>query len=111
MYNAFNPFSGQFTLVNRVFYPQVDTFTDLPLASENTANIYVVLTSTGAWYLLNRKEAGLYYSDGVNWIRLGSYISIIDDSRTSTQMVWSSNKIDSVKADKGFAIAMAIALG
>jgi hypothetical protein len=94
MYHSFNPFSSTFTLVNRLSYPQVNTFADLPLASTMTGCLNVVLTSTGAWYTFNRKEAGLYYSDGITWTRLGNYISIIDDGVVSTDMVWSSNKVN-----------------
>lgn len=46
-------------------YPQVNTFADLPDPVANAGLIYVVLTPTGI-YILNRKDAGMYYSDGVS---------------------------------------------
>lgn len=51
-------------------YPEVDTYADLPLASERPEGIYVVLTATGVWGV-NRKRTGMWRSNGVNWNRLG----------------------------------------
>ena len=56
--------------VEEVRYPKVNTYADLPLASDYTGEIYVVLTATGVWGV-NRKRTGMYRSDGVNWNRLG----------------------------------------
>ncbi|KKM67714.1 hypothetical protein LCGC14_1468290, partial [marine sediment metagenome] len=42
----------------------------LPLASEQTGNIYIVQEPQGTW-LINRKRAGLWRSDGATWTRLG----------------------------------------
>ena len=53
-------------------YPEVQTYNELPLAEENSGEIYVVLESSGI-YLINRKERGLYYSNGVEWSRLGNF--------------------------------------
>jgi hypothetical protein len=53
-----------------LFYPTVNAFTDLPPAADHTGEIYIVLTSTGVW-LINRKDAGLWYSNGAAWTRLG----------------------------------------
>lgn len=63
-------------------YPTVDTFADLPLANSVSPpdNIYLVLNTTGTWFI-NRKERGLYSSDGISWSRLGDVQSIfIDDT-------------------------------
>jgi hypothetical protein len=63
-------------------YPTVNTFADLPLANTVTPpnNIYLVLNTTGTWFI-NRKERGLYSSDGVSWTRLGDVQSIfVDDT-------------------------------
>jgi hypothetical protein len=51
-------------------YSEVNTFNELPSAGANNGIIYVVRESTGA-YVLNRKSAGLYYSNGTIWRRLG----------------------------------------
>ena len=44
----------------------VNTYADLPPAADHLAEVYDVLMSTGI-YLINRKVAGYYKSDGVNW--------------------------------------------
>ena len=59
-------------------YPEVDNFAALPPAAGEAGDIYVVLNSTGI-YLINRKEAGLYYSDGATWNRLGDIVSFFQD--------------------------------
>jgi hypothetical protein len=52
------------------FYPSVTAYADLPAANLHASEIYIVLTSTGVW-LFTRKSAGLYYSNGSAWTRLG----------------------------------------
>lgn len=42
------------------------TYADLPEASEHTGEIYIVQKTTGV-YLINRKQAGMYRSDGSVW--------------------------------------------
>lgn len=56
--------------VSEVNYPEVDTFADLPIASEKTGEVYIVKTATGV-FGVNRKRAGLYISSGIEWTRLG----------------------------------------
>ncbi len=56
--------------VEEVRYPKVNTYADLPTASDYTGEIYVVLTATGVWGV-SRKRTGMWRSDGVNWGRLG----------------------------------------
>ena len=52
--------------------PQVNTFADLPAAnSVPSGTEYVVLTATGVW-LVNRKSAGIYNSDGSTWSYIGA---------------------------------------
>ena len=51
-------------------YSDVDTFADLPDASDNTGEVYLVKTTTGVIFV-NRKRAGLYLSDGTSWARMG----------------------------------------
>lgn len=68
-------FSGDFTgsggtPTSGATYPEVNLFTDLPSAASQSGKIYIVRTSSGN-YVLNRKEAGLYFSDGIAWRRLG----------------------------------------
>jgi len=55
---------------SEINYPKADTYADLPVAGDYTGEIYVVLTATGIWGI-NRKRAGMWRSDGVNWNRLG----------------------------------------
>lgn len=61
-------------------YPTVTNFAALPapgsVAPPN--NIYVVVNSTGVWFI-NRKERGIYYSDGIAWTRLGDVTTIFVD--------------------------------
>lgn len=60
-------------------YISVATYADLPAASDHTGDIYVVYTSTGTW-LIDRKEAGLYRSNGSTWSRLGNWLDAFKDS-------------------------------
>ncbi len=48
----------------------VNTFADLPAASAASGQRYWVLTTTGV-YLINRRQAGAYYSNGTTWTWLG----------------------------------------
>jgi hypothetical protein len=60
-------------------YPQVEYYDDLPLpASDYAGLIYVVLKSSGFW-LVNRHDAGLYYSNGAAWVRLGDIPSYFNN--------------------------------
>lgn len=68
-------FTGDFTgsgstPTSGATYPEVNLFSELPSAASQSGKIYVVRTSSGG-YLLNRKEAGLYFSNGLTWRRLG----------------------------------------
>lgn len=51
-------------------YPEVLDFASLPAAASFTGKDYIVQTSTGVW-LVNRKPAGLYRSNGSVWSWLG----------------------------------------
>lgn len=61
-------------------YPVVNTYADLPLPNTVSPpnNVYLVTTSTGTWPF-NRKERGLWYSDGIIWSRLGDVTPIFVD--------------------------------
>lgn len=48
---------------------EVSTFADLPAASTHITQIYIVKQTTGI-PLINRKQAGMYYSDGASWALL-----------------------------------------
>jgi hypothetical protein len=61
-------------------YPEVNLYSELPSAASEAGKIYVVRTSSGS-YVLNRKEAGLYFSNGLTWRRLGDIPSFfLDDN-------------------------------
>ena len=75
-------------------YPEVMVFADLPVPSTATGKIYVVTTSTG-YYMINRKEAGLYISNGVAWKRLGDIPSFFNDENFEIY-----DNIDNTKAIK-----------
>ena len=69
-------FSGDFggsgsTPTSGSTYPEVNNFGELPTpASSYAGKVYLVRNSSGA-FVLNRKEAGLYFSNGISWVRLG----------------------------------------
>ena len=46
----------------------VSTFADLPPFADHSGEFWWVLTGTGSTILLNRKDAGLYRSDGAKWV-------------------------------------------
>lgn len=50
----------------------VTAFADLPAAADHSGETYRVGTSTGVW-LINRKSAGFYLSNGAAWAYLGDY--------------------------------------
>lgn len=58
-------------------YQEVNLYSQLPAAASNNGVIYVVRQSSGT-YILNRREAGLYYSNGVTWRRLGDIPSFFN---------------------------------
>lgn len=60
-------------------YQEVNLYSELPSAASHNGDIYVVRTSSGA-YVLNRKEAGLYYSNGLTWRRLGDIPSFFSST-------------------------------
>ena len=63
---------------NSVLAGQVVDFASLPAANTQTGKEWLVEQSTGTWLLFNYKQAGIYRSDGTNWILLDSTPSIID---------------------------------
>ena len=53
-------------------YTAVTNYSNLPDPLTHIDEIYVVLNSSGVWFV-NRKEKGLYHSNGTEWVRLGDY--------------------------------------
>lgn len=52
-------------------YPEVGTFAELPMpASSYSGKVYIVRNASGS-YITGIKDAGLYWSNNVNWVRLG----------------------------------------
>ena len=52
-------------------YVEVEHYTDLPDASGRDGEVYLVQVGTGI-FGVNRKRAGLWRSNGVEWKRLGA---------------------------------------
>ena len=52
-------------------YSEVTSYDDLPSPSTAVGFTFLVLQKQGTWFLGNLKRAGLYYSDGLTWSRLG----------------------------------------
>jgi hypothetical protein len=68
--------TGGLTLVNSVSDfitgKTVTNFAALPSAADNDGLLAICVNSQGVW-LINYKAAGLYYSDGADWIYQGDY--------------------------------------
>lgn len=79
-FNAFNAFSNTLGASSSggSGFEQVSNYSNLPAASEHSGEVYVVLAAEGLW-LLDRKEAGLYKSDGSTWTRLGGWLDAFED--------------------------------
>lgn len=80
-FNAFNAFSNSVSSGGggEQGYTSAANFSALPTASAHSGEVYTVLNPEGLW-LLDRKEAGLYRSDGATWTRLGSWLDAFDDA-------------------------------
>lgn len=63
--------------INNTFtgYQHVSTFANLPSASSYTNQYFIVDNPSGIW-LINRKEAGFYKSDGTNWNFVGTSVDM-----------------------------------
>lgn len=53
------------------YYIEVANYSALPAAADHTGEIYVCLADEGTWILGTKKAAGLWYSNGSTWSRLG----------------------------------------
>lgn len=58
---------------------EVQFFADLPDPTLNPAEYWIVRESSGLW-IVNRKEKGMYHSDGVSWTRLGEWQQAFSDA-------------------------------
>ena len=65
--------SGTNNFINGI----VANYSALPTASEHTGEIWITLAGEGV-YVINRKSAGLYYSNGSSWGRLGNIPAYFD---------------------------------
>jgi len=61
-------------------YTEVNTFADLPPAGDHTGETYHVINSTGSWILFNRKQSGLYRSNGSEWLLRNDISSLLVDN-------------------------------
>lgn len=72
--------------INNTFtgYSHVSTFANLPSASSYTNQYFIVDNPSGVW-LINRKEAGFYKSDGTSWNFVGTSVDMtsLSDGTTS----------------------------
>lgn len=64
-------------------YPEVANWSALPAAASSTGDIYAVLAPQGSMLLLTLKRAGLWYSNGATWVRLGDVITLFNDTNTT----------------------------
>jgi hypothetical protein len=65
-------FSGNFsgsgsTPTSGSTYPQVNLYSDLPTPASSYAGLIYVVRGGSGTYVVNRKDAGLYFSNGVTW--------------------------------------------
>ena len=59
-------------LINKLGWSgEVNTFADLPAVASNSGRAYLVKTSTGSISTSDKKYAGVYLSNGTDWIILG----------------------------------------
>jgi len=57
----------------------VEFFADLPNVVTFAGQIYVVEKSSGVW-LINRKNAGMYRSNGVDWVAMDDFPDVFSDA-------------------------------
>ncbi|MGD9808892.1 MAG: right-handed parallel beta-helix repeat-containing protein [Deferribacterales bacterium] len=70
------------------------TFADLPAASEHAGDIYIVHATTGVM-LINRRQAGMYRSDGTSWSLLD--VNLSADKVYYTGTLTSENVLDALE--------------
>lgn len=84
-----------FPPISETNYEKVETFADLPPAEKNTDITYIVKNSSGSAFLFNKKNSGLYHSDGLVWNFIGNSVAI-EDGIVSAESVWSSSKVSTI---------------
>ena len=101
----YDPITGKLMQVPKsTQFDVVDTFTDLPDPTTRVNETIQVKTSQGIWPFTLR-PAGLYYSDGVTWIRLGLTASEIQtqinahSSRTDNPHLVTPEQISAVREE------------
>lgn len=73
-------------------YSEVNTYADLPAAATAAGMTMLVLQETGTWILGTLKRAGLYYSDGSTWTRLGNAQNFFYDDKFAIKNVDDTSK-------------------
>jgi hypothetical protein len=67
-------------VIGTTFYPEVTNFAGLPTASDYSGKVYLCKEAQGTYWLLTKKPAGLYISNGTVWSYAGNTISMFDDT-------------------------------
>ena len=73
-------------------YSEVNTYADLPAASTAAGITMLVLQESGTWILGTLKRAGLYYSNGSTWTRLGNAQNFFYDDKFAIKNVTDTSK-------------------
>ncbi|HUU53054.1 MAG TPA: hypothetical protein VMW44_00270 [Candidatus Bathyarchaeia archaeon] len=58
---------------------EVDVYANLPAAADHSGEFWLVTTASGVW-LITRKPAGLYYSDGASWEAAPDIVPFFSDA-------------------------------
>jgi hypothetical protein len=74
---------------------QVNTFADLPDATINDGEFYIVLNPTGSRLLLNYKASGLYRAEGGVWVKKNDVQLLLNDEQFTVY-----NSVDGSKVIK-----------
>jgi hypothetical protein len=72
--------------ITAVLGKSVDTYNDLPSAADRANDIYIVLKDSGVRFV-NKKNAGLYKSDGVNWTRLADLTNMLKSTDVINDLI------------------------
>ena len=78
---------------------EVEYFSQLPPAINSTNDIYIVLKDSGVAFI-NKKHAGVYYSDGSSWLRLGDLTNMLKSTDVINDLV-STNIDKPLSANQG----------
>lgn len=80
------------------YFVEVNTFADLPTASNVPNANYLVLQETGSWITFNLKRAGIYHSDGSTWARMGNAQNFFYDSEFAIRNTDDTSKLLRISA-------------